>query len=45
VVENDDILGDGVNVAARARRLGRAGRHLRFGPRAGGCCRSPGPHL
>ncbi len=31
VVEHGDIFGDGVNVAAPARRPGRAGRHLLIG--------------
>ena len=34
VVEDGDIFGDGVNIAARLEALGRAGRHLRFGARA-----------
>ena len=29
IVEDDDIFGDGVNIAARLEALGRAGRHLR----------------
>jgi class 3 adenylate cyclase len=37
VVEDGDIFGDGVNVAARLEGLGRTGRHLRVGARAGGC--------
>jgi class 3 adenylate cyclase len=34
VVEDGDIFGDGVNVAARLEGPGRAVRHLRFGARA-----------
>ena len=44
IVEDDDIHGDGVNVAARLGGARRAGRHLRLGdrprpgPRAGSIC-------
>ena len=41
VVEEDDIFGDGVNVAARLESLGRARWDLRFGASARGCCRPP----
>ena len=30
IVDDDDIFGDGVNVAARLEALGRARRHLRL---------------
>jgi adenylate cyclase len=44
VVEDSDIFGDGVNVAA-ARRPGRTRRHLRLGTRSGRCFRPPRPRL
>src|SRR5467141_595414 len=45
VVEDGDIFGDGVNVAAPPRRLGRAGRHLRLGTGSGRFCGAPRPYL
>jgi adenylate cyclase len=36
VAENGDIFGDGVNVAARLERLGRARQHLCIGAGSGG---------
>ncbi len=33
IVEDGDMFGDGVNVAARLRGAGGAGRHLRVGRR------------
>ena len=37
IVEDGDLYGDGVNIAARLEALGRAGRHLRLGHRARAC--------
>jgi adenylate cyclase len=38
VVEDDDIFGDGVNVAARLEGFGRTWRNLRIRPRSGRRC-------
>ena len=45
VVEDGDIFGDGVNVAARLEGSGRARRDLRLGARAGGCRGQARPRL
>jgi adenylate cyclase len=39
VAEDGDIFGDGFNICRSPRRLGAAGRRVRFGARAGGCRR------
>jgi adenylate cyclase len=45
VVEDGDIFGDGVNVAARLEGLAEPGRHLRVGARPGGRGGPPRPRL